>query len=403
LAGGGRRLRFSTTIVNLGPGRFDVYGSNPSGPSTLTMVTQRIQENGGWVEHPTEATMFYAGDGHSHYHVYGLQDWKLAFEATPNDRIATGAKTGFCFWDNAKLWDAPKYYSGSLECRMNASGTVPMGLSAGWGDTYPWSIAFQYIDVTTLPYGNYCLTLTADPLRQFVEATTANNQVRTLISITTTGVTVLAPDCGDPSATPAMPTGLTATPGNTSVTLDWADNTDTATIYNVYRDSAPIATPTGSAYTDEGLVSGTTYCYQVTAVDDLGHESARTDPACAMPTASGGAGSSVHVADIDGSASVKGKSVRWEAFVTVTIRDQSGAPVSGATVTGQWSGAKIGPVSGATAGDGSVTFSTGKMSSGTTVILAVTNVVAGGFAYDSSANDDPDGGSDGTRITVPKQ
>src|SRR5688572_20625241 len=86
--GGGRRLRFSTVIVNLGPGRFDAYGSNPdpTDATRLTRVTQRLQQNGGWAEHPTGATMFYAGDGHDHWHVYGLQDWALAFAATPNER-----------------------------------------------------------------------------------------------------------------------------------------------------------------------------------------------------------------------------------------------------------------------------------------------------------------------------
>jgi hypothetical protein len=85
LGGGGRRLRFSTVIVNLGPGRFDVYGSNPdpTDATRLTRVTQRLQQNGGWAEHPTEATMFYAGDGHDHWHVYGLQDWALAFARDP--------------------------------------------------------------------------------------------------------------------------------------------------------------------------------------------------------------------------------------------------------------------------------------------------------------------------------
>jgi hypothetical protein len=45
LTGGVRRLRFSTSIVNLGPGRFDVYGSepDPADPNKLTRVTQRLQ------------------------------------------------------------------------------------------------------------------------------------------------------------------------------------------------------------------------------------------------------------------------------------------------------------------------------------------------------------------------
>jgi hypothetical protein len=53
-SGGSRLLRFSTVIVNLGPGLFDVYGSNPdpADATRLTSVTQRLQQSGAWVEHP---------------------------------------------------------------------------------------------------------------------------------------------------------------------------------------------------------------------------------------------------------------------------------------------------------------------------------------------------------------
>jgi len=316
--GGPRRLRFSTTIVNLGPGRFDVYGSDPdpTDSTRLTKVTQRIQQGTGWVEHATAATMFYAGDGHNHWHVFGLQEWRLAFEATPNETIATGAKTGFCFWDNVDLWGYPAFYNGSSACHKAGDGTVPMGLSVGWGDEYPSTIAFQYIDMTGLPYGNYCLTLVADPNHEFTEATTANNMVRTQISITTSGVTVLAPEC------------------------------------------AAGGTPPG--------------------------------------------GTTVHVADLDGTVNVKGKSGRWEASVSVLVLDANGSAVGGATVTGNWSGAASGTVSGQTAGDGAVRLSTGNLVSGTQVTFSVTNVAAGGLSYDATLNTDPDTDSDGTTITISK-
>lgn len=204
--GGVRWLRFATTIVNIGEGRFDVYGSerDPEDSTKLTKVTQRIQDGaGGWDEHATAATMFYAGDGHDHWHVYGLQEWILAFEATPNEKVRGGAKTGFCFWDNVELWEAPSYYTSTNSCHMKADATVPMGLSVGWGDRYPATIAYQYIDISGLPYGNYCLTLIADPNGEFVEAQTGNNTVSALISIQTGGVTVLATSCGESTEPPS--------------------------------------------------------------------------------------------------------------------------------------------------------------------------------------------------------
>ncbi|MEO8347409.1 MAG: lysyl oxidase family protein [Acidobacteriota bacterium] len=315
LPNGVRRLRFSTYIVNIGPGRFDAYGSQPdSSNTTLNSVTQRVDQGGGvWTEHPTEATMFYAGDGHDHWHVYGLQDWKLAFQATPNERIATGTKTGFCFWDNVSLSAAPRFYTGSVECHQRTDGTVPMGLSVSWGDKYPWSIGFQYIDVSQLPNGNYCLTQTADPRGEFLEASKANNSVQTLISIGPSTVTVLAPNC---SGTP------------------------------------------------ESRI--------------------------------------VHVADLDRSAKGKGKSGKWEAFVTVTVRDAAGSAVAGATVNGTWTGALNRSVSGVTGSGGSLTLGTGQMSGGTSVTFTVTGVSGSGLSYDQTANADPDPDSNGTAITIPR-
>jgi hypothetical protein len=165
----------------------------------------------------------------------------------------------------------------------------------------------------------------------------------------------------------------------------------------VYRDAGvePIAMTTASAYTDTGLVNGVNYCYEVTAIDGTGNESARSEAACATPTAGA---ASVHVADLDGWARAKGKSGRWEASVTVTVHDHGNAPVGGAAVTSQWSGAAS--VTGTTAADGSVTFSTGSMTSGTSVSFTVVGVSAGGYAYDPTANTDPELDSNGTTITV---
>lgn len=399
--GGGRLLRFSTSIVNLGPGRFDVVGSDPdpADSTKLTRVTQRLQQGSGWVSQPTAATMFYAGDGHNHWHVFGLQDFKLAFQATPNDRIATGVKTGFCFWDNVNLSNAQSYYTGARECHQQPDGTVPMGLSVDWGDKYPWSIAFQYIDVSQLPYGNYCLTVTADARGEFIEANEANNSVRTLIAIQPGGVTVLAADCAQGTTPPATPTGLTATPRDRAVDLNWNDNTDVVTGYKVYRGTNAGVTTTASAFSDTGLTNGTSYCYRVTAENGSGNESSPSAQACATPNAPA---RFVHVADLDRVAKGKGKSGRWDASVAVTVRDAASALVTGATVTGSWSGAISGSVSGVTASNGSVTLASGAVTGGTSVTFTVTYVAGTGLTYNSAANTDPDGDSNGTAITIPR-
>lgn len=420
--GGVRWLRFSTVIANRGDGPFDVYGYEPSGAeitkSSTLHVRQRILESidssgvKTWREHDANndngepSTMFYSGDGHDHWHVLDLQKWDLAFEATPNNTIETGAKTGFCFWDNYDLgWGTPKEYSGTWACHPNAAGDrVPMGQAVGWGDKYPATITGQYIDITGYPYGNYCLTLTADPRGEFVEKTTTNNTVRTLISIQTGGVTVLALDCGEPDTTaPATPTGLTAAAGDQQIALDWDPN-DPADLagYKIYRDGQHVATVETDAHSDSGRANGTEYCYEVSAFDSSGNESQRTASVCATPAASdGGDATFVHVADLDGRSSSRGQSGRWQALVTVTIVDDTGAPVDGATVIAEWSGAASGTVSGTTSG-GTVTLSSGNLTGGTSATLEITGVVADGATYQPSSNTDPDEDSDGTTIIVSK-
>ncbi|MFQ6028300.1 MAG: phytase, partial [Dehalococcoidia bacterium] len=85
---------------------------------------------------------------------------------------------------------------------------------------------------------------------------------------------------------PAAPTGLTATPADDSISLDWADNSEGDLAgYNVYRSEASggpyqklntgglVAT---STYLDGTVVNGTTYYYVVTAQDLAGQESANS-------------------------------------------------------------------------------------------------------------------------------
>jgi fibronectin type 3 domain-containing protein len=86
---------------------------------------------------------------------------------------------------------------------------------------------------------------------------------------------------------PAAPTNLTATPGDTVVTLTWTASTG-ATSYNVQRattDGGPytqLAAPTSPAYTDSSVTNGTTYFYVVSALNAAG-ESANSAQASATP------------------------------------------------------------------------------------------------------------------------
>lgn len=81
---------------------------------------------------------------------------------------------------------------------------------------------------------------------------------------------------------PTVPAGLAATtPSATSVGLTWSAASDPESgvvSYNIYRDGSPLGSSTTTGFTDGGVQAGTTYSYQVSAVNGAGLESARSAP-----------------------------------------------------------------------------------------------------------------------------
>ena len=174
---------------------------------------------------------------------------------------------------------------------------------------------------------------------------------------------------------PSAPQNLVATAGNTQVTLAWSVSSSnggaTITGYNVYRATAsngegttPIATVTGTSYTDSGLTNGKTYYYKITAINSVG-ESLASNEASTTPQLPA---LSVSVTT-DSQVYSKG----FTATITVTVT--SSTPVSGATVT-----LKVAPPNGNTSqstgttnSNGQVTFSYHIVKSGTYTASATAN------------------------------
>jgi len=92
---------------------------------------------------------------------------------------------------------------------------------------------------------------------------------------------------GTDPAIPSVPTGLTATAGNTQVSLAWNAGNG-ATSYHVKRATVSvgpytqIAAPTSASYTDTGLTNATKYYYVVSALNSDG-ESANSSEVNATP------------------------------------------------------------------------------------------------------------------------
>jgi glycosidase len=103
------------------------------------------------------------------------------------------------------------------------------------------------------------------------------------------GAILITPPCADLTP-PGVPAGLSATEGDNVVDLAW-DAVPGAAGYNVYRslvtgggytrlNASPLA---GNTYSDGAVVNGRLYYYVVTAVDDAGNESVRSNEAQALP------------------------------------------------------------------------------------------------------------------------
>jgi len=93
-----------------------------------------------------------------------------------------------------------------------------------------------------------------------------------------------------PTGPPSAPTGLVATAGNNSIALTWQTVLG-ASSYNVLRGSTsggesmtPVGTASSPTFQDNGLINGTTYYYEVTAVNSSG-QSGVSNEANATPQA----------------------------------------------------------------------------------------------------------------------
>jgi hypothetical protein len=177
---GRRLLRFTTVIVNVGRGPFELFGQRASTGATQMSVTQRIYNDaGGSRQVATAATMVFGGDGHNHWHVRDLETSVLT-RLDNGVKVGTGAKHGFCFFDGKPyrltLPGAPQSPVYNTGCGTSTSLTVTVGLSVGWGDVYAWSLPDQYVDITGLTSGQYRLATTADLPNWFRESNNSNNR-----------------------------------------------------------------------------------------------------------------------------------------------------------------------------------------------------------------------------------
>jgi serine protease len=124
-----------------------------------------------------------------------------------------------------------------------------------------------------------------------------------------------------------------------------------------------------------------TYTVSLTVTDDDGATAVTSQN---VTVSSGSGGGTMYVFDIVMTGKKAGSN--RSAIATVTIKDTAGNLVSGATVSGAWSGATSGSVSGTTGSNGAVSFESAKVRNVATWTFTVNDVNKSGFTYDPSLN-----------------
>jgi hypothetical protein len=192
------------------------------------------------------------------------------------------------------------------------------------------------------------------------------------------------------STVPAVPSGVTATSGSSSASLQWTASTD-ATGYNVKRATtsggpySQIAAPTSPAYTDSSVTNGTTYFYVVSALNSVG-ESGNSTQVSATPAAS--VAMPAQPSGLTASAGNASVGLSWSASTGATSYHVKRATTNGGPY------AQI-------AAPTSVTYSDASVTNGTTYYYVVSAVNSAGESSNSAqVTATPAGSSAGSGTSV---
>jgi hypothetical protein len=220
--GGTRRLRLTHEIDNIGRGPFELHPrrrpcgvQNARGTYGGEQWIFRDADGNGRFDRATDTErasrvvtclIFHAVHGHWH-----IDDF-VRYEVLAYDRdgrlvrtpVRTSGKVSFCLVDGLhprpELPGSPpgSYFAVADALPGDCEEGTLIGLSVGYGDIYRASLADQWVDVTGLAPGEYCLQARTDVRHVVPEVREDNNDGRTRIRLRRGGRTVeqLSGGCG---------------------------------------------------------------------------------------------------------------------------------------------------------------------------------------------------------------
>jgi hypothetical protein len=191
----GRRLRFTSSLGNIGNGPIEVRPNQnhpcPAGQHNSTQIIYRDANKNGRYNptKDTKITRHRAGcmifhPQHNHWHFKASARYAL-LDPSKEGRVVVSArrKVSFCLRDSARL--PARYGTWTYKERYgHCTRTSPQGISIGWMDVYQSFLAGQSLKLPkNLKNGLYCMETTVDPIDQLVESNNDNNRSVRAIAI----------------------------------------------------------------------------------------------------------------------------------------------------------------------------------------------------------------------------
>lgn len=203
------RIRFTSSVDNIGDGPLVVYGNRGSARSSTMAVRQAFQapDSGpipssfAAAQHGIDGSMYYEPSA-SHMHWHYLDFEHFALRTPTGETVVTDRKNGFCLGDRYTVFDtyrirnavragtntpqaALSEFLTTNNCRHQEPSALDVteGISVGKGDHYNYDVDYQWLDITNVPSGQYNLVATANPNRQLRELNYDNNSASIAISI----------------------------------------------------------------------------------------------------------------------------------------------------------------------------------------------------------------------------